>query len=178
MLKKKFSTQIEPSQVLTLIDLWQGTPTNHYFVITVWQEVPKATQKQQWRLMQITSLRHLSLNPFILSIAHLLTIHRVVSTSLIYCAVHPNMDELEWNEGNVQYCTGHYTGTGMWDGLKLSAQMKLWIWFSSLQVGRRGSYLPNRLGLGNLHDSLYVEYWGWEYGLPEKSPPVRKDMSH
>lgn len=26
--------------------------------------------------------------------------------------------------------------------------------------------------MGNLHDSLYVEYWGWEYGLPEKSPPA------
>lgn len=33
--------------------------------------------------------------------------------------------------------------------------------------------LPNKLGLGNLHDSLYVEYCGWEYGLPEKSPPER-----
>lgn len=39
---------------------------------------------------------------------------------------------------------------------------------------RDGIYLPNKLGLGNLHDSLYVEYWGWEYGLPEKSPPERK----
>lgn len=35
-----------------------------------------------------------------------------------------------------------------------------------------GIHQPNRLGLGNLHDSLYVEYCGWEYGLPEKSPPV------
>lgn len=41
-----------------------------------------------------------------------------------------------------------------------------------------GSFLPNRLGLGNLHDSLYVEYWGWEYGLPEKSPPARQEVSH
>lgn len=39
---------------------------------------------------------------------------------------------------------------------------------------RFGIHLPNKLGLGNLHDSLYVEYWGWEYGLPEKSPPERK----
>lgn len=39
---------------------------------------------------------------------------------------------------------------------------------------RYGIHLPNKLGLGNLHDSLYVEYWGWEYGLPEKSPPGRK----
>lgn len=38
---------------------------------------------------------------------------------------------------------------------------------------RYGIRLPNKLGLGNLHDSLYVEYWGWEYGLPEKSPPER-----
>lgn len=37
-------------------------------------------------------------------------------------------------------------------------------------------HLPKRLGLGNLHDSLYVEYWGWEYGLPEKSPPLRKQQ--
>lgn len=32
--------------------------------------------------------------------------------------------------------------------------------------------LPSRLGLANLQDSLYVEYCGWEYGLPENSPPV------
>lgn len=33
-------------------------------------------------------------------------------------------------------------------------------------------HLPSRLGLANLQDSLYVEYCGWEYGLPENSPPV------
>lgn len=37
-----------------------------------------------------------------------------------------------------------------------------------------GKYQPKRLGFGNLHDSLYVEYCGWEYGLPEKSPPIDK----
>lgn len=50
-------------------------------------------------------------------------------------------------------------------------------WSSSGQQNwaqRYGIHLPNKLGLGNLHDSLYVEYWGWEYGLPEKSPPERK----
>lgn len=45
---------------------------------------------------------------------------------------------------------------------------------SSGWVVRYWIHLPNKLGLGNLHDSLYVEYCGWEYGLPEKSPPEMK----
>lgn len=29
--------------------------------------------------------------------------------------------------------------------------------------------------MANLHDSLYVEYCGWEYGLPENSPPAMRN---
>lgn len=29
--------------------------------------------------------------------------------------------------------------------------------------------------MANLHDSLYVEYCGWEYGLPENSPPTMRN---
>lgn len=66
-------------------------------------------------------------------------------------------------------------GTEIWGQMKWSSLIKLLISPWSAQVGAEmWVHLPNKLGLGNLHDSLYVEYWGWEYGLPEKSPPERK----
>jgi len=36
------------------------------------------------------------------------------------------------------------------------------------------SNLPRSPGLGNLQESLYVEYCGWLYGLPENSLPELK----
>lgn len=38
----------------------------------------------------------------------------------------------------------------------------------------RGKHLPRSPGLGNLQESLYVEYCGWLYGLPENSLPKLK----
>lgn len=64
-------------------------------------------------------------------------------------------------------------GAGVWGRMKWNSLIQLLIQFWSAELCA-GVHLPNKLGLGNLHDSLYVEYWGWEYGLPEKSPPERK----
>lgn len=38
----------------------------------------------------------------------------------------------------------------------------------------RVEHLPRSPGLGNLQESLYVEYCGWLYGLPENSLPKLK----
>lgn len=38
----------------------------------------------------------------------------------------------------------------------------------------RGNHLPRSPGLGNLQESLYVEYCGWLYGVPENSLPKLK----